>query len=245
MAEEIRAEMVANVWKVVKRRRRHGRRGRHAGDPRVDEDGDPGRRRVRRHVVAARRQRGRRRAGGRPDRGRSIDRHSAGPAAAVPAGRAFDGGRPADRRRVRGRRPARGRDTATRECWPTWPTRAAHGEVLVAVDDDRRGARRGDRSCCPGSRTPSCPARARRSSGCSRSTRPRRAGASVRRWSGRASTRAAELGCTAVVICVAGLRRMRRTGSTSGSASSGCRSRTGRRCPAWTCSACGWTSGQS
>ena len=47
VAEEVRAEMVANVWKiVVARRQRRGRR--HPRHPGIDEDGDPGHRREQR-----------------------------------------------------------------------------------------------------------------------------------------------------------------------------------------------------
>ena len=182
MAEEIRAEMVANVWKVVDGRRRRGRRGRHAGHPRVDEDGDPGRRRVRRHGRPARRQRGRRRPGGRPDRGHRItgDRAARSPSGerivSVRPPRGLRRDRPADRRRLRRRRPAgREHDYAQRAA-PTSPTRAEAGEVLVAADAGRRGARFGARSCCRDRAYAELSARrARPSSACWRSTRPRRA----------------------------------------------------------------------
>ena len=42
MADEIRAEMVANVWKVVAAEGDNVDGRRHAGHPGVDEDGDPG-----------------------------------------------------------------------------------------------------------------------------------------------------------------------------------------------------------
>ena len=139
MAEEIRAEMVANVWKVVAA----------AGDEvaegdtlvilesmkmeipvLAESDG---------MVAADRGQRGRRGAGRRPDRGDRVDRQlltvrsrpSAADFAAVArltvAAYEADG-------------QLKGEHGVRRRCWPTWPAGPRHGEVLVAVDD-------GDRRC--------------------------------------------------------------------------------------------------
>ncbi len=194
MAEEIRAEMVANVWKVVASAGDSVVRGRHAGDPRVDEDGDPGARRVRRHGRAAGRQRGRRRPGGRPDRGHRMIRVR--PAVA----RRLRRDRRADRRRVRRRRPARRRPRlrhaparrgdpgrARASCWsPSTPP--VLGSVTVRA---ARVGVRGDRAPGRGG-VPDAGGR----------RRPPRAAAWAELLARACIARAEEQGCQAVVICV-------------------------------------------
>ena len=199
MAEEIRAEMVANVWKVVAA----------AGDEvaegdtlvilesmkmeipvLAESDGT---------VAQTRRQRGRRGPGGRPDRGHRMT-GAVRPAVA----------RPTSTRSPQLTVAAYGADGQLDgdhgydRCLPTWRPGPASGELLVAVDEPpvRWSAR--SRSCCPGTRYAELSrGRARRSSGCWRST-PAAQGRGVGEAlvAGLLSRAPRSWAVTAVVICV-------------------------------------------